>query len=71
MEYLPLGKSWIEASVVSFGAWVIGGWSWAVLTKKNYPQGAIRAAVAMPFISSNKVDRNSNRQSRPRDKRGS
>jgi hypothetical protein len=28
MEYRPLGKSWIEASVVSFGAWAIGGWSW-------------------------------------------
>jgi aryl-alcohol dehydrogenase-like predicted oxidoreductase len=25
MEYRPLGKSWIEASVVSFGAWAIGG----------------------------------------------
>jgi methylglyoxal reductase len=44
MEYRPLGKSGIEASVVGFGAWAIGGWSWGG-TKKNDPQGAIRAAL--------------------------
>jgi methylglyoxal reductase len=44
MKYRPLGKSGIEASVVGFGAWAIGGWMWGG-TKKNDPEGAIRAAV--------------------------
>jgi methylglyoxal reductase len=44
MKYRPLGKSGIEASVVGFGAWAIGGWMWGG-TKKNDPQGAIRAAI--------------------------
>jgi aryl-alcohol dehydrogenase-like predicted oxidoreductase len=44
MEYRSLGKSGIEASVVGFGAWAIGGWSWGG-TKKNDPQGAIHAAI--------------------------
>jgi len=44
MRYRPLGKSGIEASVVGFGAWAIGGWMWGG-TKKNDPEGAIRAAI--------------------------
>jgi hypothetical protein len=37
MEYRPLGKSWIEASVVSFGAWAIGGWSWGGTNLEELP----------------------------------
>ncbi|HTD13939.1 MAG TPA: aldo/keto reductase [Chthoniobacterales bacterium] len=44
MKYRPLGKSGIEASVVGFGAWAIGGWMWGG-TKKNDPAGAIHAAI--------------------------
>src|ERR1700704_5236007 len=44
MKYRPLGKSGIQASVVGFGAWAIGGWMWGG-TKKNDPKGAIRAAI--------------------------
>jgi methylglyoxal reductase len=44
MKYRTLGKSGIEASVVGFGAWAIGGWMWGG-TKRNDPQGAIRAAI--------------------------
>lgn len=28
MKYRPLGQSGIDASVVAFGAWAIGGWFW-------------------------------------------
>ncbi len=28
MRYRPLGQSGIEASVVAFGAWAVGGWWW-------------------------------------------
>jgi methylglyoxal reductase len=44
MKYRSLGKSGIEASVVGFGAWALGGWMWGG-TKKNDPEGAIRAAI--------------------------
>jgi len=44
MKYRPLGKSGIQASVVGFGAWAIGGWMWGG-TKKNDPVGAIHAAI--------------------------
>ncbi|MBV9273994.1 MAG: aldo/keto reductase [Verrucomicrobia bacterium] len=44
MKHRPLGKSGIQASVVGFGAWALGGWMWGG-TKKNDPEGAIRAAV--------------------------
>ena len=44
MKYRPLGKSGIDASVVGFGAWAIGGWMWGG-TKRNDPEGAIRAAI--------------------------
>jgi methylglyoxal reductase len=44
MKYRSLGKSGIQASVVGFGAWAIGGWMWGG-TRKNDPAGAIRAAI--------------------------
>jgi methylglyoxal reductase len=44
MKYRPLGKSGIQASVVGFGAWAIGGWMWGG-TKKNDPEGAIHAGI--------------------------
>jgi aryl-alcohol dehydrogenase-like predicted oxidoreductase len=44
MKYRPLGKSGIQASVVGFGAWAIGGWMWGG-TKGNDPAGAIHAAI--------------------------
>ena len=28
MKYRPLGQSGLEASVVAFGAWAVGGWFW-------------------------------------------
>ncbi|MEL6505688.1 MAG: aldo/keto reductase [Pseudomonadota bacterium] len=28
MKFAPLGKSGLEASVVGFGSWAIGGWKW-------------------------------------------
>lgn len=28
MKYRPLGSSGLEASVIAFGAWAIGGWNW-------------------------------------------
>ena len=28
MRYRPLGASDIQASVVAFGAWAVGGWMW-------------------------------------------
>jgi hypothetical protein len=31
MKYRSLGKSGIEASVVGFGAWAIGGWKGATI----------------------------------------
>jgi len=44
MRYKPLGRSGLEASVVGFGTWAIGGWMWGG-TKINDPEGAIHAAI--------------------------
>src|SRR5258708_11617311 len=44
MKYRTLGKSGIEASVVGFGAWGIGGWMWGG-SKKSDPDGSVRAAI--------------------------
>ncbi|MBV9674515.1 MAG: aldo/keto reductase [Verrucomicrobia bacterium] len=44
MKTRPLGNSGIDASVIGFGAWAIGGWMWGG-TKKNDPEGAIKAAI--------------------------
>ncbi|MBI1248857.1 aldo/keto reductase [bacterium] len=35
MKTRPLGKSGIEASVVAFGAWAIGGWTWGGADEKE------------------------------------
>lgn len=44
MEYRPLGKSGIEASVVGFGAWAVGGWMWGG-TDESQAIEAIHAAL--------------------------
>ena len=44
MRYRTLGNSGIEASVVGFGAWALGGWMWGG-TDQNDPVGAIHAAI--------------------------
>jgi len=43
MEYRKLGKSELECSVITFGAWAIGGWMWGGTDKKEALE-AIRAA---------------------------
>jgi len=40
----PLGQSGIDASVVSFGAWAIGGWKWGG-TDANDSIASIHAAL--------------------------
>ena len=35
MKTRPLGKSGIEASVVAFGAWAVGGWTWGGADEKE------------------------------------
>jgi methylglyoxal reductase len=44
MRMRPLGKSGIEASVVGFGAWAIGGWMWGG-TQESEAIRAIHAAL--------------------------
>ena len=44
MLYRKLGKSNIEASVVGFGAWAIGGWMWGGADEQE-AVGAIQAAI--------------------------
>ena len=44
MKYRKLGTSGIEASVVGFGAWAIGGWMWGGTDEKEAIK-AIHAAV--------------------------
>jgi len=44
MRYKPLGQSGIEASVVAFGAWAIGGWMWGG-TDEPAAVAAIQAAI--------------------------
>ena len=45
MKYRKLGKSGIEASVVGFGSWAIGGWMWGGITDEREAIGAIHAAI--------------------------
>jgi methylglyoxal reductase len=45
MKSRKLGKSGIEASVVGFGSWAIGGWMWGGLTDENEAVEAIHAAI--------------------------
>ena len=44
MQYRNLGQSGIQASVVAFGAWAIGGWMWGG-TNENDAVKAIHAAL--------------------------
>ncbi len=44
MRTRPLGQSGIEASVVGFGAWAIGGWMWGGSSERE-AIGAIHAAL--------------------------
>src|SRR5262245_56832967 len=43
MEYRQLGKSKVKASVITFGAWAIGGWMWGGADRRD-AVSAIRAA---------------------------
>ena len=45
MKYRKLGKSGIEASVVGFGSWAIGGWMWGGIIDEREAIGAIHAAI--------------------------
>ncbi len=51
MQTRPLGQSGIEASVIAFGAWAIGGWMWGGADEKE-SIAAIHAALdhGMNFI---------------------
>ena len=44
MKYRPLGQSGIEASVVAFGAWAVGGWFWGGADEQD-SIAAIRRAL--------------------------
>jgi methylglyoxal reductase len=44
MRYRPLGQSGIEASVVAFGAWAVGGWFWGGADEQDSVD-AIRRAL--------------------------
>lgn len=44
MRYRPLGQSSIQASVVGFGAWAIGGWMWGGSDEREAVR-AIQAAL--------------------------
>jgi methylglyoxal reductase len=52
MRMRPLGSSGIDASVVGFGAWAIGGWMWGGTTESD----AIRAIHAALDAGINLVD---------------
>ena len=60
MEYRPLGKSWIEASVVSFGAWAIGRWSWggknALLTMQSELNPRLPCPTNLYFKRQNQIN---------------
>jgi len=44
MQYRPLGKSGIDASIVGLGTWAIGGWMWGGTSEKD-AVAAIQAAI--------------------------
>jgi aryl-alcohol dehydrogenase-like predicted oxidoreductase len=52
MKTRPLGKSNIEASVVGFGAWAIGGWTWGGADERQ----SIRAIHAFLDAGGNLID---------------
>ena len=45
MKYRRLGRSGIEASVVGFGSWAIGGWMWGGVGAEHEAVRAIHAAI--------------------------
>ena len=44
MKYREIGNSGINASVVAFGAWAIGGWMWGG-TEEQESINAVNAAI--------------------------
>ncbi len=52
MKFRPLGKSDIDASVVAFGAWAIGGWTWGGTDE----QESIKAIHAFLDAGGNLID---------------
>lgn len=52
MKMRPLGKSGIEASVIGFGAWAAGGWTWGGADE----QDSIRAIHAFLDAGGNLID---------------
>lgn len=50
MEYRNLGKSDVKASVITFGAWAIGGWLWGGTDEKAAVK-AIHATIDMGVTS--------------------
>ena len=51
MRYRVLGQSGIEASVVAFGAWAVGGWFWGEVTTPNpSPPSGGGLDVGMNFV---------------------
>src|SRR5215510_14042344 len=52
MNQRPLGHSGIQASVVAFGAWAIGGWTWGGADERE----SIRAIHAFLDAGGNLID---------------
>lgn len=52
MQHRPLGDSGIEASVIGFGAWALGGWTWGGADEKD----SIRAIHAFLDAGGNLID---------------
>lgn len=50
MEYRELGQSGVQASVITFGAWAIGGWAWGGADRKEAIE-AIHAGLDMGMTS--------------------
>ncbi len=50
MEYRKLGKTDLELSVITFGAWAAGGWLWGS-TNRNEAIEAIRAGINVGMTS--------------------
>ncbi|MFT3675614.1 MAG: hypothetical protein QM781_06920 [Chitinophagaceae bacterium] len=50
MEYRKLGKSDLELSVITFGAWAAGGWMWGGTERRDAIE-AIRASCELGVTS--------------------
>src|ERR1700761_2460705 len=50
MEYRELGESGLSASVITFGAWAIGGWMWGGSERKDAVE-AIKASYELGVTS--------------------